>query len=233
MRGARCWERWMKKVYCSGTRPSWMVALLPRKKGLCGRENQAGQGDEVDGTGRRSRSSAGSSVGKCLSARSYARGSHARRSPGSPRQRPSATKTGTGDRRYRLRFRSLAPAIEEARHRVDRALPGEQSTPALRRWAQIAPLQAALDGRANQLLAWPVPTIAGASRASALHLSRLLLPRLLLDHAEALFMKYALNTPMVWALWRTTRRLRSQRKSVWIRRPCSAGCTPEKLLNPR
>src|SRR5271165_6555358 len=127
-----------------------MAALLPRKKGLCGRENQAGQGDEVDGTGRRSRSSVGSSVGKCLSARSYACGSHARRSPGSPCQRPSATKTGTGDRRYRLRFRSLAPAIEETRHRVDRALPGEQSTPALRRWAQIAPLQAALDRRRVQ-----------------------------------------------------------------------------------
>src|ERR1700687_307102 len=140
-----------------------MAALLPRKKGSAGGENKPGKGAEGVGTGRRSRSSAGSSVGKCLSARSYACGSHTRRSPGSPRPRPSATKTETGDRRYRLRFRSLAPAIEETRHRVDRALPGEQSTPALRRWAQIAPLQAAVDRGANQLLAWPVPTIAGAS----------------------------------------------------------------------
>ena len=30
-----------------------------------------------------------------------------------------------------------------------------------RRWAQIAPLQTALDRRTNQLLAWPVPTLAG------------------------------------------------------------------------
>jgi hypothetical protein len=32
-----------------------------------------------------------------------------------------------------------------------------------RRWAQIAPLQTALDRRTNQLLAWPVPTLAGPS----------------------------------------------------------------------
>src|SRR4029077_946209 len=56
-------------------------SFSPAKKGLCRRENQAGQGNKVDGTGRRSRSSAGSSAGKCLSARSYACGSHARRSP--------------------------------------------------------------------------------------------------------------------------------------------------------
>src|SRR6266568_1359366 len=53
--------------------------------------------------------------------------------------------------------------IAETRNRVDRALPGEQSATALRRWAQIAPLQAALDRRTNQLLAWPVPTLAGPS----------------------------------------------------------------------
>ena len=163
MRGAHCWGRWMKKVCCGGTRPSWMAVLLRRKKGLCRRENQAGQGDEVDGTGRRSRSSVGSSVGKCLSARSYACGSHAPGSLGSATQRPSAAKAGTGDCRHRLRFGPAAPTTAETRHRVDRALPGEQSASALRRWAQIATLQAALDRRTNQLLAWSIPAIAGAS----------------------------------------------------------------------
>src|SRR5208283_3767951 len=171
-----------------------MAALLRRKKGLCRRQNQAGQGDEVDGTGRRSRSSAGSSVGKCHSARSYTCGGHARRSFGSAAPRPPAAKAGTGDCRHRLRFRSAARTTEETRHRVDRAVPGEQSAPALRRWAQIAPLQAALDRRTHQLLAGPVPPIAGASSASALHLPRLLLYRVLLDYSEALFMKYALLT---------------------------------------
>src|SRR2546426_8666723 len=121
-----------------------------RKKGLCRRENQAGQGDEVDGTGRRSRSSAGSSAGKCHSARSYACGGHAPGSLGSATQRSSAAKAGKGDCRHRLRFGPVAPALAETRHRVDRALPGEQSSPALRRWAQTAPLQAALDRRRVQ-----------------------------------------------------------------------------------
>src|SRR6266571_5324632 len=170
-----------------------MAALLRRKKGLCRRQNQAGQGDEVDGTGRRSRSSAGSSAGKCHSARSYTCGGHARRSFGSAAPRPSAAKAGTGDCRHRLRFGPAAPTTEKTRHRVDRAVPGEQSASALRRWAHIATLPAALDRRTNQLLAGPVPTIAGPSRASALHLSRFLLPRLLLDYAETLFMKYALD----------------------------------------
>jgi len=95
------------------------------------------------------------------------------RAKGRPRQKPERVIADTAydsdplrqrlKKRGILRFPSLAPAIEETRHRVDRALPGEQSTPALRRWAQIAPLQAALDRRTNQLLAWPVPTIAGAS----------------------------------------------------------------------
>src|SRR6266571_2537827 len=138
-------------------------SFAPAKKGALPSANQAGQGDEVDGTGRRSRSSAGSSVGKCHSARSYTCGGHARRSFGSAAPRPSAAKAGTGDCRHRLRFRSAARTTEETRHRVDRAVPGEPSAPALRRWAQIAPLQAALDRRTHQLLAGPVPPIAGAS----------------------------------------------------------------------
>jgi transposase len=138
-------------------------SFAPAKKGPCRRENQAGQGDEVDGTGRRSESSAGSSAGKCHSARSYACGSHAPTSLGTATQRPSATKAGKGNCRHRLRFGPVAPTTEETRHRVDRALPGEQSAPALRRWAQLATLQAALDRRTNQRLAGSVPTIAGAS----------------------------------------------------------------------
>src|SRR5271165_5829755 len=43
-------------------------------------------------------------------------------------------------------------------------------------------------------MAWSIPTPAGPAWASALHLPRLLLSRLLLDYFEALFMKYALLT---------------------------------------
>jgi len=153
----------MKEVCCGGTRLFSTAVLLRRKKGLCRRQNQAGQGDEVDGTGRRSRSSAGSSVGKCLSARSYACGSHAPASLGSATQRASAAKAGTSDCGYSLRFGPVARALAETWHRVDRAVPGESQDPAVRRWTQTAPLQAALDRRTHQLLAGPVPTIAGAS----------------------------------------------------------------------
>src|SRR6266851_9199275 len=69
---------------------------------------------------------------KVPSARSYACGSHAPGNLGSATQRPSATKAGKGDCRHRLRFGPVAPTTEETRHRVDRALPGEQSATALR-----------------------------------------------------------------------------------------------------
>src|SRR5271166_5363774 len=106
-----------------------MAALLPRKKGLCGRENQAGQGDEVDGTGRRSRSSVGSSVGKCLSARSYACEAtlaevRVPRAKGRPRQKPERVIADTAydsdPLRQRLKKRGIeliAPYRENNQHR--------------------------------------------------------------------------------------------------------------------
>src|SRR6266852_4573009 len=47
-----------------------------------------------------------------------------------------ATKTGTGDCRSRLRFRSAARAPAPPRYRTDRALSGEQPTSAVRRQTQ-------------------------------------------------------------------------------------------------
>jgi hypothetical protein len=76
-----------------------VLARLRRKSGLRGWQNQARQGHEVDGTGRRWRSSAGSSARKCLSGRSYACGSHAHRGQSPSPQRPAATEAETGDRR--------------------------------------------------------------------------------------------------------------------------------------
>lgn len=73
-------------------------SFAPAKKGRCGRQNQARQGNEVDGTGRRSRSSAGSSAGKCLSFRSYACGGHARTSPGPASERPATAKAEARNR---------------------------------------------------------------------------------------------------------------------------------------
>ena len=130
--GGLCWECWMNKGCCSGMGLFWTaVSLRPKKGGLWSRENQAGQGHEVDDTGRRSRSSAGSSAGKCLSGRSYACGGHARRSPRSTAPRRAAAKAKAGDRRPRLRLRPAARAAEETRHRLDRTLSGKQQAAVL------------------------------------------------------------------------------------------------------
>ena len=167
-------------------------SFAPAKKGACRRQNQAGQGHEVDGTGRRSRYSAGSSAGKCLSGRSYACGSHTRGSPRSAAARPAATKAGAGDCRPRLRFRSVAPTTEEARHRTGRAVPEEQ------------PRQGAMKmdencGATNAAGSSSEPTRGSDSFAACWFVmsiysppTSLLLPRVLLDYASRMFMKHAL-----------------------------------------
>src|SRR5271169_1544552 len=197
----------MRKVCCAGTRPSWTAASPPQKKGPCRRQNQAGQGHEVDGTGRRSRSSAGSSAGKCLSGRSYACGSHARRSLRPTPARTATAKAPARDRRPRLRLRPAPQTAAKTWHRTDRALPEEQPASEIRRWPQAAPLSATLDRRANQCLAWSIPQVVGPTRASAFHLSRLLLPCLLLDYPEALFMKHALDPRCAGCEWIRLRRM--------------------------
>src|SRR5579863_6491074 len=49
-----------------------------------------------------------------------------------------------------------------------------------------------MDRGKNQCMARAVPPIAGSSRAPALHLLRLLLPRVLLDNTQEAFLKQAL-----------------------------------------
>jgi hypothetical protein len=72
-------------------------------------------------------------------------------------------KSRSGDRRRRVRFRSPAPAAQEAGYRTDRPLSQEQQETAVRRWTQTPPLQAALDRRTNQCVAGAVPEIVGSS----------------------------------------------------------------------
>ncbi len=74
--------------------------LLPRKKGLRSRKNQAGQGDEVDGGGRRPRSSFGRVPSLCIPGGSPARGNDARDDPGraASSPRPAAAEAGAGNR---------------------------------------------------------------------------------------------------------------------------------------
>ena len=141
----------------------WTAVSRRPKKGRCSRQNQAGQGNEVDGTGRRSRCSVGSSVGKCLPRRSYACGSHSRGSPRTAAERPPPAKAGARDCGSRLRFGPAAATLAQARDRIDRAVPEQQPASALRRRAQTATLQAALDCGTDQRLAGTIPPPAGSS----------------------------------------------------------------------
>jgi hypothetical protein len=91
-------------------------SFAPAKKGAPQSVKPSGARNEVDGTGRRPRSSTGSSAGKCLSGRSYACGGHARRSQSPPVERRPRQKQKRviADRasdpdplRERLRFAAL------------------------------------------------------------------------------------------------------------------------------
>jgi hypothetical protein len=91
------------------------------KKGRRSRKNQAGQGDEVDGGGRRRGCSSGRPPSLCFPGGSPARGRNARDDPGRPvpSRGPTATETGARGRRQGLRQRSVAEALASARDRID------------------------------------------------------------------------------------------------------------------
>src|SRR3990172_9081658 len=56
-------------------------SFAPAKRGLRSRKHQAGQGDEVDGGGRRARASSGKPPSLCIPGGSPAGGDHARHDP--------------------------------------------------------------------------------------------------------------------------------------------------------
>jgi hypothetical protein len=65
MPGGLCLAHWMSEDCSNGTDPL-DGSFAPAKGGPRSQQTQARQGNEVDCTGRRSRSSDGSSAGKCL-----------------------------------------------------------------------------------------------------------------------------------------------------------------------
>ncbi len=75
-------------------------SFAPAKKGLRSRKNQAGQGDEVDGGGRRRGCSSGRLPSLCIPGGSPARGNDARGDPGraASSPRPAKAEAGAGDR---------------------------------------------------------------------------------------------------------------------------------------
>src|SRR5271170_3904249 len=160
-----------------------MGVLLPRKKGLRSRKNQAGQGDEVDGGGRRPRSSSGKLPSLCIPGGSQTRGNDPSDDPGraAASRGPSAAEAAAGDCRQSLRQRSVAEAFAAARDRTD--LPAQkESRPACHAgWSRTAALQKALDRGTDQRLARELPALGRALRPLARNLRRVLSHRLLHD----------------------------------------------------
>jgi len=100
------------------------------EKGLRSRKNQAGQGDQVDGGGRRPRSSSGKLPSLGIPGGSQTRGNDAGDDPGSTDSScgSSETETGAGDCRQSPRQQSVAEAFAAARDRADLPKP-EKSRP--------------------------------------------------------------------------------------------------------
>jgi transposase len=158
-------------------------SFAPAKRGRGSRKNQAGQGDEVDGGGRRPRNSFGGPPLFCVPVGSPARGSDARGDPGRPAAScwPSPAETAAGDCRQGVRQRRAAPEIAAAGHSADRAPPLEPPPDAAARRPRSSTLQTALDGRAHVRLAGELPPSGCPLRPGALDLSRVLSYRLLHD----------------------------------------------------
>src|SRR5215472_7024032 len=103
-----CWRRlrdWEEQgVWLTIWRAFLAAVSLRRKKGLESRKNQAGQGDEVDGGGRRRGSSSGKAALLCVPERSPARGRNACVGPRKPTTSPRATPRESTAGHCRSRF---------------------------------------------------------------------------------------------------------------------------------
>ena len=152
---------WTKRASWTGVSRFWMAVLLQPKRGRLRWKNQAGQGHEVDGGGRRPRCSSGKPTGLGQSGGSDPGREHAPenlRSPGSwgPAQNSSAARR----RRQSVRQRQTPMEPAQARHRPDQpASAGPQKTFA-QRWPGTSPLPKQVEDRTHFRLAGKLPSIA-------------------------------------------------------------------------
>ncbi len=139
-------------------------SFAPAKKGRRSRKNQAGQGDEVDGGGRRRGCSSGRPPLFCIPGGSPARGDDAGDDPRKPA--PSCGKTtaeaGARDRRQSLRQRSAAKAVAAARHRTDLPAQEESRSSGDTGWSRVTTISTPLDRRTNHRLVGELPAPGGA-----------------------------------------------------------------------
>lgn len=150
--GARSLANWTSRDDSTGKKPS-PTAVLPRqKKGLVHRKDQTRKGYEVDGGGKRPRSSSGSSTCLGVPTRGDADRIDAAAGEGAAKARPTAEQPQTADLRQGRRFRSAAQAAEATRHRFDLSAQVEPKKAADTGWTKTATVQATLeDGTKHRL----------------------------------------------------------------------------------
>ena len=210
--GGRFWPNSTIEVRSAGMSASETGVLPPRKRGLRSRQNQARQGNKVDGFGRWPRYSAGSTPGLGVPVGDLAPRSDTRHGPG-----PACASSGSAavaarasDPRSRLRQQPAAPMAERVGHRAHHSDPTSSAPRYAPGWKKAASLPPALDRRAYICLVGLVPKAAGPAGTSALHLRRLLSPRLRDAHAAPGF-EMSSRREACRAAWRLRPTTRSRR----------------------
>src|ERR1700674_4532247 len=153
------------------------------KKGAAESGNQAGQGDEVDGGGRRRGCSSGRPPLFCIPGGSPARGDDARvdpRRPAASRGAP-APEAGAGDYRPSLRQRSVAYSFAASGDRTYLSAQEEPRSSSHSAWPSAAPIPKTLGSRTHDRLARQLPALGSTLRAFAQDLWCVFSHRLLHD----------------------------------------------------
>lgn len=159
-RGGPSSPNWMSAGAWTGARVSWRGVSLPPKRGRGRRQNQAGQGHEVGGGGRRPGCSSGRLTGQRLAARSEVGQRHPPDDLGSgPRSSASPLPSSAGHRRPGLRQRPLAWAIAPKGHALAQSPPTQPAAAFPERWAHDATVSEALETRAHFRVAGELPAL--------------------------------------------------------------------------
>src|SRR6187455_895719 len=149
---------WTRVDAWTGARVLWTGVLLPPKKGRLRWQNQARQGHEVDGGGRRPRCSSGKAPGVGLAGGSEVVGPHARDGACAACREGSAQEpVAPGDCRQSLRQRPGAAGVEAPRQRADLSASQEPAAARAPRRTHTAALPQTLEGGAHVCLVGKLP----------------------------------------------------------------------------
>jgi hypothetical protein len=145
---------WTSAASWIGASHFWTAVLLRLKRGRVRRQNQARQGHEVDGGGRRPRYSSGKPTGLGQPGRSDPGGKHAGPNIGAARRQGTAAEATTACRRRPgLRQRSAAQAASQPGNPAHQSSSQRPTQTLPQRWSHSAPLSPPVEDRTHLRLA--------------------------------------------------------------------------------